>query len=368
MEKQLENVQPSQRPVFILKYGPPASGKSSCNPKFLEAAASLGDVDAKTLVDANVDEVVDDLDVNGLTRQRPFNEVVYAQLRILADKIVDSVVDTAIKTKKNLALEITGKSLDMSWFRKQLVEPMRKNGYKILIVYPLVPLQTLLQRNEERGEKLGRQPADDVIRQSVQAAAFHLGQLLPVVDAVMVYDNRSTTEKCAHEIIHCRSGQCTAYDFTTQKNVDIKCEEGQCRSGLPQAIEESINKLFGTSISVTPPFLFEGESISPSDIAKMARCLRVGDHTFILRWTSVSPPLDGIRRYEFWGLQPIFTDGPLVPTFFVELDNSIVGHHARKQALDKARSLILAFTEDRVRIWSAPIAPAAPPPPLGHGS
>src|SRR6185369_7739049 len=112
--------------------------------------------------------------------------------------------------------------LDEKWLKDVLVGPMRQKEYKLLVMYPLAPLKTLVDRNKLRGQTIGRQADELFIERTVYAAAFHLGQLLPLFDAVFIYDNRSD-QRCAHQVVKCRSGQCLVQLPNDMKTTLLEC-------------------------------------------------------------------------------------------------------------------------------------------------
>lgn len=195
-----------QTPVFVIKYGPPASGKGSCLDKFNSEAEKIGDFTTSNFVDINVDDIVTKLDVDKTILADPNN---YWNFRKDANQIADAAMAKSFQNKLNIMFETTGNNLDENWLMNDLINPAKKNNYKILVVYPLVPSDVLVERSAKRAESIGRSPEEEAIRTSARNASKNILKLIRVVDRVIIYDNRSLPA-CDYKIIECNDTVCSA--------------------------------------------------------------------------------------------------------------------------------------------------------------
>lgn len=347
LEHAFKGVQPVERPVFLLKYGPPGSGKSTCMDAFLQTASEYGDVKGlDSIVEADVDQVVSKLDTKQQLLQKPYDPQVYEKLRKEANPIVDLIVQRAIATKRNLALEMTGGQLDPIWLKRSLVEPLRQKGYVLIVVYPLVPPSTLIERATLRAETIGRRPDDLLIQQIVYAASAHLGQLLPLFDHVIVYDNRADASElgragaegaeeknCKTVIVHCRAGKCTVQ--LENKIIDLECPEGQCRPFLSEELQRAFYKLYGTTLTLQPPELIYYEH--PTSSRQLVTAVQK-HQPFVLM--SEKRAMGSIHRVEFWGKKPVGGGGNEALLFLV-LVGSDVSKFQKQQLVDRVHKILL---------------------------
>jgi predicted ABC-type ATPase len=333
-------------PVFILKYGPPGSGKSSCSDAMLQDAAQFGNV--SDLLEINVDDIVAQLsDV-----KKKFDPDEYQRLRKVADKMADTLLKEAINQKKSASLEMTGRHLDEKWLKGVLVGPMRQKEYKLLVMYPLAPLRTLLERNKLRGQEIGREADELFIERTVYAAAFHLGQLLPFFDAIFIYDNRSN-EKCAHKVVKCRSGQCIVQLPNEVKSTLLECPQGQCRFGLSGDIEKAMFQLYGVSPSLQNPLvIYMDNGETEEEMASHVKTAMETNFPFILTWKHL--PAECIfQRIEYWGFKPLGGGGNKAHLFFIDFcpfSKSI--STALAMSLVRRSLVNLIGDKERLVLWS----------------
>lgn len=232
-----EGKTPVQTPVFVIKYGPPASGKGSCLDKFNTEAEKMGDFTPSNFVDINVDDVVKKLDVDNTVMVNPDN---YWNFRKDANKIADMAMEKSFQNKLNIMFETTGNNLDETWLMEALISPAKKNNYKILVVYPLVPVNDLIVRSAKRAELIGRSPEEEAIRSSAKNAANNILKLVRLVDKVIIYDNRSLPA-CEYKIIECNDNICSA---------DMKW-----------VINKIIRQDFGIDLSISDSSIFSSEGL-----------------------------------------------------------------------------------------------------------
>lgn len=159
----------TDRPLFIIAYGPPASGKSDIvnvlqnNMHHMLNSQMFGALRHNNTIDVNVDKIFQEgtLGTNyaearkklksPLSRQR-----LYLYYRWIADQISDTVLNLALLNRYNITWETTGEAI--RWTRHE-VERIRKLGYTIVLVYPMVSSETIVERLEKRAKNEGQEPA-----------------------------------------------------------------------------------------------------------------------------------------------------------------------------------------------------------------
>lgn len=204
VEDLLSGAQSVETPVLVIKYGPPASGKGSCLEVFYKDAEQMGDFDKGNFVDINVDDIVSKLDKDNIIKSKPEK---YWSFRPSANRIGDNAMNEALRRKYNIIIETTGRRIDETWLRNDIITPAKDNHYKILVVYPLVPVEELVKRSKIRAEKIGRDPDPELIRTTAKSAVENLSILVKYVDKIMIYDNRSQPP-CNAKIIECNNNDC----------------------------------------------------------------------------------------------------------------------------------------------------------------
>jgi predicted ABC-type ATPase len=192
-----------ENPVFLIKYGPPASGKGRCLDNFHKFAEMYG-FDSQNYIDVNVDAFVDKLDIHNEIKQDP---EVYWKYRPIANKIGDAILSQCFSQRKHVVLEMTGGNVDQHWLNATLIEPARKEKYTIIVVYPLVPKNILIERSEARAKEIGRRPDPQRIIETAEKAAENIKFMHTLVDHLIIYDNSSITP-CDVMIINCSKDKC----------------------------------------------------------------------------------------------------------------------------------------------------------------
>ena len=138
----------SSDPLFVVKYGPPGSGKSS--ERIYKAIEKLAPL--TSFVDINQDTLVESL----VEYQK--NHTQYNRLRYQKNKKGLSlynkntiVLKQAVKAHANIIVEMTGGRDEgptgpLGWIYKLL----KGTSYKLIVIMPTVPLETSLKRLETR--------------------------------------------------------------------------------------------------------------------------------------------------------------------------------------------------------------------------
>jgi hypothetical protein len=136
-------------PFFVVKYGPPGSGKSSA--RVYQEIKKLGPP-ITSYVDVNQDTLVESM--NEYKR----NHTQYNRLRYQKNKKGLSlykksaiVLKKAVEAHANIIIEITGGNDEdpLIWIHKLI----KDTSYKLVIIMPTVPLETILKRLETRDRK-----------------------------------------------------------------------------------------------------------------------------------------------------------------------------------------------------------------------
>ena len=214
-------------PVVIIKYGPPESGKRACIYKFHEEAQKMG-FDNKNHIIADINIETEFLDFYKEITKRPYS---YLKFKPAVSYIIENVLNHAIENKKNFEFGISGCFVDKTWIH-ELIKKMRYYNFKILVVYPLVPEDILLIRNEERSKKIGIKPDSEYIKSCIQNSALNIGKFYTLVDKLIVYDN-SKANPC--------------------ETVLFDCEKTICTSSIENDIKKELKSRFNISLPLPPP-------------------------------------------------------------------------------------------------------------------
>lgn len=178
----LNNVPTQNRPVFIIKYGPPASGKSS--QPMINVIKSFG-YELNTYIHVNVDDVVESIKIfqnesmkifqkrlnsnklkkDQITITKKLNNVSNNNAKMLLtpyvttrynsrlkiEKQIDELMKDAIMARKNISFETTGSTGFPFWIFNVLQPGINK--YQIKILFPLVDCSEGWRRYKTRAVK-----------------------------------------------------------------------------------------------------------------------------------------------------------------------------------------------------------------------
>jgi predicted ABC-type ATPase len=174
-------------PIFFIKYGPPASGKGGIMKKVLVKE----NITDKSLVTIEVDSIIESNTKYKSEREKIANAkdrtALYWKWRGESDAISDQILNHAILNGYDIDWETTGGTID--WTLKE-INRIKRQGYIITVVYPLVPADTLVKRALIREKETGQTPAsEDQIRSGVTKAINNLVQIIDHVDNIYIYDN-----------------------------------------------------------------------------------------------------------------------------------------------------------------------------------
>ena len=83
------------------------------------------------------------------------------------------------------------------------IKRIKRQDYKVILVYPLVPSEELIIRAKQRELETGQTPAsDEIIKSDINNAINNILKLINHVDALYIYDNSGTkgNEKIVIEV------------------------------------------------------------------------------------------------------------------------------------------------------------------------
>ena len=208
--------------TFFIKYGPPASGKSNIVNK---VAAECG-VESWVVndVDAMLDAVPGYVDFRTkCTTQKERQDLYwYTRRDLRVDDLSTGVVTTSLNKGYSVAYETTGST--MAWTVRE-IDRARRMGYRIVVLYPLVKVQTLIDRARIREKKTQQTAAPPKkIAHDALSAAKNVGRLFDegFIDDLYLFDNNAAKgeelEVARLELI---------YEYTLENKLDPKSRFAQ---------------------------------------------------------------------------------------------------------------------------------------------
>ena len=172
-------------PSFIIKYGPPGSGKSTITSDLIRKLK----IPKNTLVDVNVDDIIhsnkkfeEDIAKASSASER---QSIYQKYRKPADVISDTLLNTCLINKYNISWETTGNTI--SWTVRE-IDRIRKNGYNIILIYPYTTNRNIFERIKKRSQVSANNAQ---IKRIAVSAQKNINRLIDYVDELYVYDNNS---------------------------------------------------------------------------------------------------------------------------------------------------------------------------------
>ena len=161
------------KPIFYIKYGPPASGKSSL--------VSKSGLDVNKFYDINVDGIV-----QKLARGKSLAQAEYFAFRKSADYISDWLMLYCLMRKVNVSWETTGFKMD--YFYQFPYQPFIIDaGYDIYLGFPVVELDNLVDRCNRRAQAADCSPEYLSLRK--QKALDNFDALAEAAARVFLFDN-----------------------------------------------------------------------------------------------------------------------------------------------------------------------------------
>lgn len=223
------NKDPVQK-LFIITMGPPGSGKSQIVDKILESFK----VKRNHVIPVLVDDIVEKIpgfqedyervaNIEDEEKRDKQTEKVYFGYRRIADRLSEDILDRALLESYHIVFETTGGNIDWTL---RTIQKVREHGYVVLLVYPFVDGQKLLERIDERAKryqlegKTPRKPAVERVLKNVKDAQDNFITLSKYVEKSYVYDNNGPMEEIGvlWQQDKKYQGYCT--------RADKKCSEG----------------------------------------------------------------------------------------------------------------------------------------------
>jgi hypothetical protein len=175
---------PAAQPLFVIAYGPPASGKS-------DIIAALHDMmpgefptlTPDTTIDVNVDRVfqkgpLGDMyaTARGVAQAQggsTYTQRLYRYYRWLGDQVADLVLNEALLQRYNVLWESTGESV--AWTQRE-ISRIKQAGYHVVLVFPVVSQPVLMDRLRRRPDQ--EATLDSEMSDKIQKAFSNLVSLL----------------------------------------------------------------------------------------------------------------------------------------------------------------------------------------------
>jgi len=176
-------------PTFYIKYGPPASGKKG----IMDHVIEKDNINQKTLITVDVDAIVhsnakykeERKEIGNVKKDR---RDLYYKYRQEADFISDLILNKAILDKYNIAWETTGNTI--AWTVRE-IKRIKKKGFNVTLVYPLVSVSSLIKRSEmrEQGPDGQEGAAPDEISTIAYNSINNINKIINYIDTLYIYDN-----------------------------------------------------------------------------------------------------------------------------------------------------------------------------------
>ena len=213
LEKVYQNKVPTRK-IFIVGYGPPASGKSGIV-HTLQHDKAFTDlhVTEENTVSMNVDAVFQNkesplyygtqlhkLHASRVLKDNPNkrDQRLYSTYRHIADQLNDLLFWKSLALGYNIYFETTGWSVE--WVNT-FIHYAHRAGYSCVVCYPFVTTVELLKRIHARKEQVGRD--DKYVHESVKRAQTNIAKLelnTESGDSLVVLDNRASNVKQQNKI------------------------------------------------------------------------------------------------------------------------------------------------------------------------
>jgi len=161
---------------FIILYGPPASGKSYLSNYFIKKM----NINMENLIEINIDKIISN-------NENINDDKNYWDFRKKYDSASNMMIDMGIISKLHILIETTGKTI--TYIIKQ-IEKIKKFGYNIIILYPYVKKEILIDRiNKRITNKTQITIKPDEIEEYKIKAEKNINYLSKFCDEIFIYDN-----------------------------------------------------------------------------------------------------------------------------------------------------------------------------------
>jgi len=258
LKKRLEvlaDVPAQTEPIFLISYGAPGSGKSACVDNVFKRLRPPSGVAPQNIVQANVDDIVAELDTG---RTISVDAENYSVFRPTADNVAGRLLYVGMERGVHLNLETTGNSVDVQWFTTQFENARTQHRYLIALAYPLVAIPTLVARVQQRAAASStssskRRPDDDAVVNAARNAARNVALLMALVDKLLIYDNSGDVASgaCQTEILVCDRQSCVVNcEWLTSPSMSTEEAHEKCIHNTLARVLEKIKERFGVSLSL----------------------------------------------------------------------------------------------------------------------
>lgn len=165
---------------FVIKYGPPASGKGTMIKNI------ISDLNISNYIDINVDSYVQYL----IEKDKlEFNETNYNLKRKIADNISDNIFINCIINNNHILWETTGRN---TFYTENVYIPFtKKYNYNIVLTIPIVILKSIIERCEKRTAQIAN-CTEDYLRDIKEKSSANFPALAKKCDLILIYDNNKS--------------------------------------------------------------------------------------------------------------------------------------------------------------------------------
>ena len=111
---------------------------------------------------------------------------LYFKYRQSADIISSHLLDVAILNRNHIIWETTGTTIQKSILKMDLI---KRFGYTVLLAFPFVHEEQIIERIKNRAKEEGRKPFDTKVKRSIRESHANFPLLLPYVDEAYIFDN-----------------------------------------------------------------------------------------------------------------------------------------------------------------------------------
>ncbi len=200
MHQLFEGKEP-QKPLFLVLYGPPGSGKTLIVTKLLQIMRWQLHNYAEIIVDKMLRRItgyrrlMSALRLNraSLSEEEYIARAqnIYAGYRPVIKYFSAMLLDIALRQRLNILFETTGTDEAQV---TDIVTNAHGLGYQIQIVYPYVRLDELIKRVRKRNERIGRAIPLPLVTHMANTTITRFVRLLKYADSAYLYDNNQPFE------------------------------------------------------------------------------------------------------------------------------------------------------------------------------
>lgn len=180
------------QPMFVITYGPPGCGKSIFAKKFYSdyVIIDVDDIVANMEGFLTQSQNICNMIIQGINREEVEKEAhyIYQSFRDEADRRSESLLRISLNDKKNIVFETTGGSHRAISYLKETIISVKKQGYRVRIVFPHAPVSILGERIYQRGKSSGRLPSLSFLQSAYNYACESFKEVASMCDEVFIND------------------------------------------------------------------------------------------------------------------------------------------------------------------------------------